>query len=284
MDRFWTDLADTIVPSLLGLRSQISSLSIDTKPDSTLLTEADIEVQNLIVRHIRALDPNAYIIAEEDAEEATPLLRPGESVPSDVWIVDPIDGTAQFVKPDEVDFCSVVALYRDGQPVSALVVAPELGHGRQPVVMFGSIEEGLLTVNGEPVALDTPQPIRHAASTTRSGGELPSDIETALATKGFAIKHRTTSQTLDMVRTVIDLGGVSPVASPFDLFHRREQKLWDGAAGMCLATIADLSISDEDRHPILPLDSSFLSSAEPVLKSSLVGNPAVIGELLPYST
>ncbi|WP_433194332.1 inositol monophosphatase family protein [Nocardia sp. CA-107356] len=280
MDNFWQGLADDVLASLTAYRARIGSLDISMKPDDTLLTEADIEVQNLIVQRIRDLDADAYVIAEEDTSDTSAALRSGQTVSGNVWIVDPIDGTAQFVKPDEVDYCSVVAFYKDGQPSSTLIVVPEFGPGRTPVVIYGSIEDNSVTVNGTPVQIQRPRPLSHTASATRSQGDPPSTIEAALAAKGYGIKSRTTSQTLDMVRTALDLSELSPVAEPFDLFHRRDQKLWDAAAGMCLAEIAGLAIHDEHGGDILPLPSEFLALPEPVLTSSLVGNADLIRELL----
>src|SRR5207248_6465678 len=80
-------------------------------------------------------------------------------------------GTAEFVRPDRVEFCSVVCLLDDGEPMEALVVAPELGIGRTPLVMTASRTHAGAFVNGRPAALNADAPPTLSASVTRSSTE-----------------------------------------------------------------------------------------------------------------
>jgi 3'(2'), 5'-bisphosphate nucleotidase len=101
---------------------------------------------------------------------------------------------------------------------------------------------------------------------------------------GFELKTRTTSQTLDMVRTCVDLSEETGAAMvPFVLFYREAQKVWDGAAGMCLAQTAGLRVCDRhgrDRH-IIDLD---LSTAEPTFASTLVAASLTADQFLAWSS
>ena len=100
----------------------------DARPahKATLLTDADLAIQELIVSRIREIDPHAVVVAEEDDRST---LRQGlRNEPAHVWVIDPIDGTAEFVRPDGVEFCSAVCLLRRMEPVAAFVVAPD-DHG-----------------------------------------------------------------------------------------------------------------------------------------------------------
>ncbi|KJK56310.1 hypothetical protein UK12_23475 [Saccharothrix sp. ST-888] len=117
-------------------------------------------------------------------------------------------------------------------------------------------------------------------SATRSEGDPERPFDAAAAAAGYELKVRTTSQTLDMVRTVVDLAGrTDPPAPAFDLFWRRRQKVWDGLAGLCLGAAAGLRSCDEDGKP-LPLGADLLSRAEPVFESTVMGRPEAVAWFL----
>jgi 3'(2'), 5'-bisphosphate nucleotidase len=67
----WNELEDCLLPVFAGYRSRISELPIEVKADHTLLTEADVAVQRIIIEAIRAADSGAVIIAEEDERTGT---------------------------------------------------------------------------------------------------------------------------------------------------------------------------------------------------------------------
>src|SRR5690349_17912311 len=89
----WQELEDVLTPALAGFRSK-QSLRVERKADATLLSEADEAVQDLIIKAVRAADPDGVILGEEGAH-GSELLR-GRGVSGRTWIIDPIDGTQQF--------------------------------------------------------------------------------------------------------------------------------------------------------------------------------------------
>ncbi|MEO3747990.1 inositol monophosphatase family protein [Plantactinospora sp. B5E13] len=277
--RLWDELAESLPPLLLGYRSRLDTLVVSAKADQTLLSEADIAVQEHIVARIRAHDPDAVIVAEESDKP------PGNSRVDArrVWIVDPIDGTAEFVRPDRREYCSVVCLLEQRRPVAALVVAPQIGVGGSTVCVRVAGRGAPIEVNGRAGRV-VPSPGPRRASVTRSSSLPPRPWERFMSGAGFELKTRTTSQTLDMVRTCVDLSAETGAQlSPFALFYREAQKVWDGAAGMCLAQTAQLRVCDgqgRDR-PIVDLD---LGTAEPTFPSTLVATPALVDQFLTWSS
>src|SRR5262249_15982315 len=143
-----------------------------------------------------------------------------------IWVIDPIDGTSEFVKPSGREYCSVVCRLDNGIPTGAYVLAPEIGAGGSPVSIHWS---ETVTVNRHDAV---PLPERKSptrASITRSSGAPARFYESHLARIGCAMKTRTTSQTLDMVRSVIDLTPLTEAPDQqFDIFYRTSQKVWDG--------------------------------------------------------
>jgi myo-inositol-1(or 4)-monophosphatase len=87
------------------------------KGASSPVSEADIAVNELIARRLRAATPDYGWLSEESADDHA---RVGKRL---VWIVDPIDGTRAYLAGRE-DWCISVALIEDARPLIAAVFAP----------------------------------------------------------------------------------------------------------------------------------------------------------------
>jgi myo-inositol-1(or 4)-monophosphatase len=88
-----------------------------TKGASSPVSEADIAVNDLLEKRLRAATPDYGWLSEESADDEGRL---GKSM---VWIVDPIDGTRGYLAGRE-DWCVSVALVENTAPVLAAVFAP----------------------------------------------------------------------------------------------------------------------------------------------------------------
>jgi 3'(2'), 5'-bisphosphate nucleotidase len=266
----WADVQQAVLPLFEMYRRDLRHLSIATKHDHTLLTEADTAVQHAIVDCILRRDPSAAVVAEEQQTLPGPTAER-----SRIYVIDPIDGTAEFVHPERREFCSVVCLLVDRRPTATLVVAPELGPGRSPVtIAVTDANSGQVTVDGRPACL--PPPNAPYASVTRSRSAEPFPIESRLRASGFKIKTRTTSQTLDMTRAAVDLSSHTDMHLPsFGIFIRHNQKVWDGAAGMCLSLTSKKSVTNGRGIPRETIDLD-LSASEPTFPLTVAGDPYVV--------
>ena len=278
VDELWAHLNALLLPAYSRYRERIADLPIEVKADKTLLTEADVRVQRSIVEAIRAMEPSAVIIAEED--ERTHVRTEVLTAQGRVWVVDPIDGTAEFVRGDRTEFCSVVCVLEDWQPSAAFVLAPELGRDRTPILVTADVAGGTISVNGARAARPAATSDDLWLSLTRSEGLPARAVDPIAEAAGYRLKTRTTSQTLDMVRTAVDLSEQTGPSLPgFALFWRREQKLWDGAAGLALGRACGLRDCDE-AGTALPLNPDFLSAATPVFASTVMGHPETVAWFL----
>jgi myo-inositol-1(or 4)-monophosphatase len=97
-------------------------LDATRKPDGSLLTEADIQANGFLKRALTELLPHAGWLSEECADDSERLAR------SWVWIVDPLDGTKEFVQRIP-EFSTSVGLVRDHEIVAGGVVNPLTGEG-----------------------------------------------------------------------------------------------------------------------------------------------------------
>ncbi|HQY66357.1 MAG TPA: 3'(2'),5'-bisphosphate nucleotidase CysQ [Pyrinomonadaceae bacterium] len=82
------------------------------------VTIADREASRIIVEGLEAAFPDDAILSEEEVDDIEKRLARRR-----VWIVDPIDGTAGFVKKDG-DFGVQIGLAEDGIPVLGVVFLP----------------------------------------------------------------------------------------------------------------------------------------------------------------
>lgn len=113
------DMADEISVS----RFRANDLLVTMKPDMTHVTDADKAVESAIRGGLADSRPDDAVLGEEFGEH-TDLS--GVDAPHRQWIIDPIDGTANYVRGVPV-WATLIALAVDGVPVVGVVSAPGLG-------------------------------------------------------------------------------------------------------------------------------------------------------------
>jgi len=89
---------------------------VETKPDLTPVSEADRAAEEAIRAHVASSRRGEGVLGEEAGDDG------GDAK----WIVDPIDGTTNYVRGVPV-WATLLALERDGAVVLGLVSAPALG-------------------------------------------------------------------------------------------------------------------------------------------------------------
>ncbi len=110
------ELADGADAISLG-RFRSADLTVSTKPDRTFVTDADRAVEQAIREGIARLRPYDSFYGEESGTTGTASRQ---------WIIDPIDGTSNFLRGVPV-WGTLIALAVDGVPVLGVVSAPALG-------------------------------------------------------------------------------------------------------------------------------------------------------------
>ena len=120
-----------------------------------LVTNVDKETEAFLVGKIRQYYPDDQILGEEGlGDEVT-------SAKGRVWIIDPIDGTLNFVKQQE-NFCIMIGIFEDEKPLLGFiydVMKDEFVYGGSQTGVFIngeklpapkdlSLEEGLVGLNG----------------------------------------------------------------------------------------------------------------------------------------
>lgn len=116
-----TDLAREAGRATMPYYDGESSSQVREKADLSPVTLADEAAHEILVAGLQAIDPDTPIISEE-AQAASFETRRGWRR---FWLVDPLDGTKEFIKR-RAEFTVNVALIEDGEPVLGVVLAPAL--------------------------------------------------------------------------------------------------------------------------------------------------------------
>ena len=109
-------LADRAADIGMGL-FQGDSLEIRRKADFTVVTQADTSIESMVRQQVAAAFPDDHVLGEEEGGSADAAER--------VWIVDPIDATANYARGIPI-WATLIALQVRGELVLGLVNAPAL--------------------------------------------------------------------------------------------------------------------------------------------------------------
>jgi histidinol-phosphatase len=98
------------------------------KPDGSFVSVADTQTEHLLRERIVARYPAHRVLGEEEGETLPPMPMdpPAEDAAAYSWVLDPIDGTHNFLRGIPV-WASLIACQRDGVPVVGVISAPAFG-------------------------------------------------------------------------------------------------------------------------------------------------------------
>src|SRR3954454_16695381 len=113
-------LADTADSISMG-RFRALDLKVESKPDLTTVSDADTAVEQAIRATLTRARPRDGVLGEEFGQSPAPA-----GAGSRRWVIDPIDGTKNFVRGVPI-WGTLIALLEGDTPVAGLVSAPALG-------------------------------------------------------------------------------------------------------------------------------------------------------------
>lgn len=214
--------AGSIVKEKIG---NISIDSISQKSVSDYVTKIDIESERIIISHIKKYFPTHQFMAEESSNDykKTDYL----------WIIDPLDGTTNFIHGFPVTAISIALMYK-GELIVGVIYDPVKNE-----IFYGEKGSGAF-LNGKPIrvsSLDEP--------------------ELCLIATGFPFRNKQYIDSYikifrEMLYSVSDLrrAGAAAIDLAYvacgrvDGFFEFNLSLWDIAAGVVLIKEAGGIISD----------------------------------------
>ncbi|MEV0844804.1 inositol monophosphatase family protein [Streptomyces sp. NPDC049954] len=211
-------VASAVLPRFRRLAAE--EISEKSAPHD-LVTVADREAEHLLTGALPALLPGSRVVGEE-AVAADPARYEALRGPDPVWIVDPVDGTRQFVRGD-TGFCTLVALAVGGEVLASWTYAPVLEE------MAIAVRGGGATLNGRPLTAPAPDPLAPLDVATSHPDYTTEDQKRALSglrTEG--VRPRPCGSA-GLEYLAVARGELAAVAFSWEL-------AWDHAAGLLLVT------------------------------------------------
>ena len=214
-----------------------SDFAIQHKDDRSPLTAADLAAHRCIVAGLTALTPDIPVLSEESAHEVPTGLRRGWSR---LWVVDPLDGTREFIKRNG-EFTVNIALVDAGEAVFGVVQAPVTGD-----LWYGSRTGGAFRREGDRdttlrVRAPALAPLRVAASRSHRDARTESFMARMAASVDGAVEPIGLGSSLKFCR--VAEGGL-------DIYPRfGPTSEWDTAAAQCVLEGAGGAVLDPRGRP-----------------------------------
>jgi 3'(2'), 5'-bisphosphate nucleotidase len=203
------------------------------KDDRSPLTAADLAAHHCIVDGLERLAPQIPVLSEESVEDVPAVVRREWSR---MWLVDPLDGTREFVKRNG-EFTVNIALIEHGEPILAVVQAPVTGvvwHAQKGVGAFRRDADGETRIHSRRPAT---APLRVAASRSHRD---PRTI--ALMERMGEVEAMPLGSSLKFCRLAEGGMDVYPRFGP--------TSEWDTAAGQCVLEAAGGIVIDPRGRPL----------------------------------
>ena len=126
LEKITKELIDTFLyAGQVSLDLRNKGLIKNMKPDDTPVSNGDLKVNEIITNKIKEITPELPIISEETSDnKSTKNLN-------DFWLVDPIDGTYDYI--NDLEEFTINELILKNQPVAGLIYAP----AKKNVYSFG---------------------------------------------------------------------------------------------------------------------------------------------------
>ncbi len=223
-------------------------MAIDRKSDGSPLTRADLEANAIIIEELEKVFGSDAFLSEEMADDAIRLKA------ERVWIIDPLDGTKEFLKRNG-EFTVNIAMVVNHEPVVGAVYVPARDEMYYAAAGHGAFSQ--MKRDMEPVAIrvsgtSEPSDMILAASRSHAGPEIQKMIENV----GFK----------DVLSRGSSLKGCMVASGVADVYCRfGPTNEWDICAMNAVINEAGGILTRVDGSPLpynqpAPLNSGFIAS------------------------
>lgn len=206
--------------------------AVHSKHDGSPVTEADERAHRLICSELERVAPGVPVVSEEATGPTA-----GQAAPSSFWLVDPLDGTKEFIARNG-EFTINVALIEDGIAVLGVVYAPVSG-----AVFAGSPDTGALVEDGAG---------RRAISARRGSTERTTVVVSRRHGDQEGLERVVDGRPVGtLIRVGSSLKFCLLAAGRADLYPRLGTTMeWDTAAGDAVLRAAGGSVTDLEGRPL----------------------------------
>lgn len=191
---------------------------VSEKSFAGLVSEADLESERQIAAHLKQKFPEIPFLGEENA-----FITQDETVPQSCWVVDPLDGTTNYVHRFPI-YCVSIGLQWQGQLVLGVIDVPVFEKTYSAALSLGA------AVNGEPLKVSAHPTLKDSLLAT---GFFPDNREAVR--RNIKIFSDLVFDARGIRRAGAAAYDLCMVAEGvFDCFWEPNLKPWDAAAGALL--------------------------------------------------
>ena len=192
---------------------EIEKLQVSIKGPADFVSNADLKAEKIIIEELKKARPYYSIISEEEGSESN-------KDKSNTWVIDPIDGTTNFLH-GVPHFAISIALKSGDEIVSGLIYDPIKDE------MFYAEKDNGAFFNNQRIRVSNKRELSGCLFAT--GGTSKTDIDLTI--------RKTGSAALDMAYVA---------AGRYDGYFQNNLSLWDIAAGIIILKEAGGTINDID--------------------------------------
>jgi myo-inositol-1(or 4)-monophosphatase len=231
-------------------------VSITEKARFDLVTEADHGSQLAIREVLQSEFPEFGFLGEETPEQEKRLLL---TLPGPLWVVDPLDGTTNYVHRYP-SYAVSIGLVQAGAPIVGVIYDPCRNE------MFTAARSLGAALNGTPLRTTSTDALGQALIAVGFPPNPRGNEAVLEAWRQFAREtqslRRTGSSTLNLAYIA---------AGRLDGFFAFQQSPWDVAAGMLIVHEARGTVTDHDGRPYHALSSQAIAASNGPLHHKMVG-------------
>ncbi|MBN1796866.1 MAG: inositol monophosphatase [Sedimentisphaerales bacterium] len=206
------------------------------KSDNEMVSQADAQCQKIIIDRIKETYPDHGFIGEE-GPDGNLFKQPPRGDEKIWWVIDPIDGTNNYIRQVPL-FCVCVAAVYENKPVVGVTFEPATER------MYTAFEGGDAQLNGRKITASAEgiNNFEHIGLDSHNKDSVPhwlNDlmIRTRFRNLGSAGLHFAYVANGGFIATII-----------------RNVKIWDVASGAIIAESAGAVVTDFQSNPFFPLD------------------------------
>ena len=192
---------------------EIEKLQVSIKGPTDFVSNADLKAEKIIIEELKKARPYYSIISEEDGSETN-------KDKNNVWIIDPIDGTTNFLH-GVPHFAISIALKSGNEIVSGLIYDPIKDE------MFYAEKDNGAFFNNQRIRVSQKKELNSCLFAT--GGKSKNEVDLPI--------RKTGSAALDMAYVA---------AGRYDGYFQNDLNLWDIAAGIIILKEAGGIINEID--------------------------------------
>ena len=233
------------------LRDWAGKINAREKGPADLVTEADVASQETIRDLLLGAFPGHGFLGEENA--SIPSRDDGYR-----WIVDPLDGTTNYVHGIPF-YCVSIALEQRGRLVAGTVYDPVAD------ACFSAAAGCGATLNGAPLAVSAVQNIAGAVLALSFPAGIGPGAQELREFADFAVRAQSLRR---LGSSALNLCYVA--AGRFDAYWSRNVKIWDVAAGLLIVQEAGGIVTNRTGGPMQLEPPHFVAAATPALHHELV--------------